>query len=112
MLRMSEKYAMTGNGLQNADIPGREKEGAQPSSMRVSVRVRHVIYVEVPGLEPGPFSACIGRGVALPTTDFDHANPYTAEVAADLLQKYVDEYILKLPASVKVKSPRVRADRR
>lgn len=83
-----------------------------PKRMRVFVRPVWQIYVETDGLSPAPCGTRIARGEALPTYDFIHSNPYSAQLACDDLTRYVDEFINKIPSSVKAKPVRVRADRR
>jgi hypothetical protein len=106
------EITLTGNGLQHEEIPSREKEGPQPGKLRVFVQTRYIVCVDDGVMGPRPFGPMHRRAEDLPTYDFDHANPYTAELAAEILQGYVNEHILKLPASVKTKAVRVKADRR
>ena len=108
---MSERYTHTGNGLQNDGIPSRETEGPHPKQMRVFVQPCWRIMVETPGLDPMPFGLRIQRGSPLPTEEFVHLNPYTAEDACEELQKYVDRFVLRLP-EVMGKTVKVKADRR
>lgn len=80
--------------------------------MKVYVKTEHVIYVSDDKLEDAPFGTRLERGEKLPTYRFRHDNFLEAEEAADQLQSYINEYVLKLVGSVKVKPQKVRADRR
>jgi hypothetical protein len=80
--------------------------------MKVYVKIEHVIYVCDDRLEDAPFGTRLERGEKLPTYRFRHDNFLEAEEAAENLQDYVDEFVLKLPSKQRVKPQKVRADRR